>query len=119
MIAMKNAALIFLTFCSFWTVNTEGQKHAGTAKTAPILAYRLIELKVTGSQRYTEKEILPASGLVLGQNVVEADFKEASRRLGDTGLFSDIAYSFAYSAAGTKLELQLTDLDDSKLIPAR
>jgi outer membrane protein insertion porin family len=117
-IAMKKAALIFLTSCAFWTANAAAQKHTGTGKTAPVLAYRLIELKVTGSQRYTEKEILPASGLVLGQNVVEADFKEAARRLGDTGLFSDIAYSFSYSSAGTKLELQLTDVEESKLVPA-
>jgi len=116
--AMKKTAHIFLTFSLFWTADVAAQKHAGTPKAAPVLAYRLIELKVTGSQRYTEKEILPASGLVLGQNVVEADFKEASRRLGDTGLFSDIAYSFAYSAAGTKLELQLTDVEESKLVPA-
>ncbi len=29
-----------------------------------------------------------------------------------------MAYSFSYSAAGTKVELQLTDVDDSKLVPA-
>ena len=117
-IAMTKTALILLTLCSFLVTNAAAQKHAGTGKTAPVLAYKLIELKVTGSQRYTEKEILPASGLVLGQNVVEADFKETARRLGDTGLFSDIAYSFSYSAAGTKLELQLTDIEESKLVPA-
>src|SRR5258706_16104677 len=115
---MKKAALVFLILCSCCIASAAAQKHAGAAKTSPVLAYRLIELKVSGSQRYTEKEMLPASGLVLGQNVVEADFKEAARRLGDTGLFSDIAYSFSYSSTGTKLELQLTDVEESKLVPA-
>src|SRR5262249_20912182 len=44
------------------------------------------------------------------------EFKKAARRLGDTGAFSDIGYSFSYSAAGTKLELQVTDND--KFLPA-
>lgn len=116
---MKMFPLIFLAFFAFWIADAAAQRPAGPGKNVPVLAYKLIGLKVSGSQRYTEKEILPASGLLLGQNVVEADFKEAARRLGDTGLFSDIAYSFAYSPAGTKLELQITDVDESKLVPAR
>jgi outer membrane protein assembly factor BamA len=114
---MKKAAFLSLASCLFWTV-VAIPKCPGSGQAAPVLAYKLIELKVTGTQRYTEKEILPASGLVLGQNVVEADFKEAARRLGNTGLFSDVAYSFSYSSAGTKVEFQLTDVDDSKLVPA-
>ena len=115
---MKRIALIFLISYLFGIASAAAQKSSGTSKTAPVLAYKLIELKVTGSQRYTEKEILPASGLVLGQNVVEADFKETARRLGNTGLFTDVAYSFSYSPAGTKLELQLTDIEETKLVPA-
>jgi len=114
---MKEIALIFLASCSISIAHAAAQKHADP-KTAAVMAYRLIDLKVTGTLRYTEKEILPASGLALGQNVGEADFKEAARRLGDSGLFTDVAYSFAYSPAGTKLELQLTDIEDSKLVPA-
>ena len=114
---MMKAAFLFLASCLFWTLFTI-PKLAASGQSAPVLAYKLIEVKVTGTQRYTEKEILPASGLVLGQNVVEADFKEAARRLGNTGLFSDVAYSFSYSPAGTKVEFQLTDVDDSKLVPA-
>ncbi len=114
---MKKIALIFLVSYSFGIASAAAQKPSGS-KTVPATAYKLIEVKVTGSQRYTEKEILPASGLALGQNVVEADFKETARRLGNTGLFTDVAYSFSYSPAGTKLELQLTDIEESKLVPA-
>ena len=116
---MKKTALFVLASTLLGSVAAPAQKPASGKSAPAVLAYKLIGLKVSGTQRYTEKEILPASGLVLGQNVVEADFKEASRRLGNTGLFTDVAYSFSYSPAGTKLELQLTDLDDSKLIPAR
>ena len=89
-----------------------------SGRSAPSASYKLIALKVTGTPQYTEKEILPAAGLQLGQSVTEADFKEAVRRLGDSGLFADIAYSFSFSSAGMKLELQLTDADPRQLVPA-
>jgi len=97
---------------------TSKQKSPGNSKVSSTAASKLIAIKVTGTERYSEKEILPASGLQLGQNVSEGDFKEAARSLGDTGLFGDVVYSFSFADAGTKLELQLTDIEKSKLIPA-
>jgi outer membrane translocation and assembly module TamA len=92
---------------------------ASSAKRAiPSTDSRLNALRVSGTTRYTEKEILAASGLELGQNVAEGDFQEAVRRLGETGLFSAVAYTYSYSAAGTKVEIQLTDVDTKKLVPA-
>lgn len=93
------------------------QKAAGTAKTAPVSASKLVAVKVTGTVRYTEKEIVAASGLELGRNAGESDFKEAVGRLGNTGLFGNVSYSYSYSPAGTKLELQLVDTEQSKLLP--
>ena len=87
-------------------------------RSAPVATYKLLALKVTGSERYTEKELLPASGLQLGESVGEADFKEAVRRLGDSGFFTDVAYTYSYSAAGARLELQVKDADSSTLVPA-
>jgi outer membrane protein insertion porin family len=54
----------------------------------------------------------------MGQNAADGDFKEAVQRLGDSGLFSKVVYSYSSSAAGVKLELQLADTDKSKLVPA-
>jgi len=115
---IKTFNLILLALCLLGIATTAAQQSAGSGKTSPVAGYKLIGLKVTGNQRYTEKEILPASGLALGQNVAEGDFKEAARRLGDTGLFTDVVYSFSFSPAGTKLELQLTDIEENKLVPA-
>lgn len=84
----------------------------------PETARKLLGLTVTGTERYTEKEIFAASGLELGQNVAEGDFQEAVRRLGATGLFSAVAYTYSYSDAGTKAEFQLTDVEQKKLVPA-
>ena len=94
------------------------QKTATSSKPGGGTPYKLIALKVTGTARYTDKEILGASGLQIGQNAADADFKEAVRRLGDSGLFSEVVYSYTSSDNGTKLELQLADTDKSKLVPA-
>ena len=78
---------------------------------------KLIAVKVAGTSRYTEKEILGASGLELGQVAGEGDFTEAARRLGDTGMFSDVVFSYSYSGAGTRLDFTLTDADPKKFVP--
>jgi outer membrane protein insertion porin family len=81
----------------------------------PPSARQLIAIQATGSKRFSEDAIAAATGLQLGTPVGEDDFKRAARRLGETGAFSDIAYSYTYSAAGTKLEFKVTDAD--KFVP--
>lgn len=78
---------------------------------------QLISIKVTGSKRFPEAAIAAASGLQVGASVVEDDFKKAGRRLGDTGAFSEVGYTFSYSSAGTKLEFKVTDAP--KFAPVR
>ena len=80
-------------------------------------ARQLVSIKVTGSKRFPEADLVAATGLQIGQPVNDDDFKRASRNLGDTGAFTDIQFSFSYSSAGTKLEFQVTDGD--KFVPAR
>jgi outer membrane protein assembly factor BamA len=94
------------------------QKHPSAGKAAP-LADRLVAVKTMGTARYSDKEVLAASGLQIGQPAADGDFKEAVRRLGESGLFREVAYSYSSSGASVKLELQLADTDQSKLVPAR
>jgi outer membrane protein assembly factor BamA len=81
------------------------------------LMWKLASIKVTGSQRYTNEEILGSTGLQIGKPVNEDDFKKATEQLGQTGLFSNASYSYTYSSEGAKLDLQLSDND--QLVPAR
>ena len=83
----------------------------------PASARQLIAIKVIGSKRFSEQDIAAASGLHLGTSVSEDDFKRAARRLGDMGVFTDIAYSYSYSSAGTKLEFHVVDAE--KFLPVR
>jgi outer membrane protein assembly factor BamA len=90
---------------------------SGSSPGSLIESYKLTTVKVTGTARYTDKEILGASGLQIGQNAADGDFKEVVQRLGNSGLFSNVSYSYITSSAGVKLDLQLADTDKSKLVP--
>ena len=83
----------------------------------PASAHKLVEVKLKGATRYTQEEIMTASGLELGQRVSDDDFKRAAQQLGETGAFSDVAYSFQYAPDGTKLEWTLQD--NGQLVPAQ
>ena len=96
-----------------------GQKRSTSGKASSAGPFKLIALTVTGTARYSDKEILAASGLQIGQNAADGDFKEAVQRLGDSGLFSNAVYSYSSSGAGVRLELQLADADQSKLVPGQ
>jgi hypothetical protein len=91
---------------------------AASQKHPSLVTPRLTALKATGTTRYSDKEILTASGLQIGQPAADGDFKEAVKRLGDSGLFTGLVYSYTSSGSSVKLELQLTDIDESKLVPA-
>lgn len=95
------------------------QKRAPSAKSSTATPNQLLSVKISGTTRYTEKEILVASGLRLGQEAADGDFKEATQRLGQSGLFSSVAYSFSFSDKGVKVEFQLADNEKIKLLPAR
>ena len=77
----------------------------------------LIEVKVKGTTRYTQGDVLAASALRIGVAASEDDFRKAAKELTDSGAFSDVAYSYSYSSAGTKLDLQLTD--SKQFLPVR
>ena len=94
-----------------------GQSSQKPLAQMPASAKQLIAIKVTGSKRFPESAVAAASGLQIGTGVTDDDFKKAARRLADTGVFTDIGYTFSYSSSGTKLELHVTDGD--KFVPVR
>ena len=101
-------------------ISANGQKKSVPRKT-PVatgdLMWKLVSIKVTGSQRYTNEEILGGTGLQIGKPVNEDNFKKATEQLGQTGLFTNASYSYTYSSEGAQLDLQLSDND--QLVPAR
>ena len=79
------------------------------------LSYKLLSIHIKGLERLKEDQVVGATGLRLGSNVTEQDFQEAVRKLGDTGLFNDVAYNYHYSPAGCDLQIQLSE--NPRLVP--
>src|SRR6266481_6414699 len=84
-----------------------------TSKTK--LSYKLLSIHVKGLNRFKDDQIIASSGLKVGQTAGETEFKQAAQKLGETGLFTNLTYSYQYSQAGCNLELQVEEND--KLIP--
>ena len=102
---------------SLLCIAATAQKQSTAPRPMPATAYKLISVKVTGSKRFKQDEVAAASGLPVGTIAHEDDFRKAARQLGESGAFNNIAFTYSYSAAGTKLEFQVTDAD--KFVPAR
>ena len=79
------------------------------------LSYKLISIEVKGANRLKPEQIASASGLKIGQFVDDNTFKHSAETLGNTGLFTELTYSYKYSTAGCALEFQVTEND--KLVP--
>lgn len=75
------------------------------------LSYKLISIHVKGLQHLTERDVVSASGLRIGQFAGEDEFKQAAQKLGETGLFAQLNYSYKYSTNGCDLELQVAEND--------
>lgn len=79
------------------------------------LSYKLLAVRVTGAKQVTDGQVIAAAGLKIGQFVGENDFKQAMQKLGGTGLFTNLAYSYHYSPEGCDVEFQITE--NTELVP--
>jgi outer membrane protein assembly factor BamA len=116
---MTNAAsrFVFISCLLIALPCLRAHAQATHATPPPGQARQLIAITVTGTKRFPQEAVAAATGLQMNTAVGEDDFKKAARRLGDTGAFTDIAYTYTFSSAGTKLEFHVTDAD--KFLPAR
>ena len=110
-------SILCLLFSAGVCLPTAPQDASSRLDRLPASERRLTQVKITGSKRFSDKEIAAASGLQVGEPIVEDDLKTAARRLGDMGVFTDIAYSYAYSSEGTKVDFHVTDAE--KFVPVR
>ena len=55
--------------------------------------------------------MIASTGLKVGGVATDDDLRKVTKELGETGLFTDVSYSYSYSNEGTKLDLQVADND--------
>lgn len=111
------SVLLALLFASALATSQAHPVQKSSTKGMPSQAFRLISVQVKGARRHQQQQIVAAAGLELGRTVSEEDFKRAAQRLGDTGAFTEVAYTFQFSAEGTKLELEVSE--NETMVPVR
>jgi outer membrane protein insertion porin family len=114
MVKSNFIVVVVVLAAGFLYAQSPAQKKAARAN--PASAYKLVRIKISGSTRYTPEQMLAFSGLRIGDNVTDENFKVVSEKLGETGLFTNVAYGFTFSPAGTEVEFELAD--NNKLVPA-
>jgi len=75
----------------------------------------LVNVTVTGSQRFTPDVIIAASGLRKGQTVHREDLQNAADRLIQSGEFADVKYRYQTDRDGVSIEFAVAD---GTVIPA-
>jgi outer membrane protein assembly factor BamA len=114
----RGLVLCFVVFALSISVGGQTKRSARRSTGSHLdIRWKLASISVKGSEHYANDEILNASGLQIGQSVNEDDFRKATELLGQTGLFTNVAYAYSYSSDGAKLEFQLSDND--QLVPAK
>ncbi len=76
---------------------------------------RLASLHFVGSHRYSEAEIIRASGLKLGTAVSKGNLDEVAGRLGSLGVFASVRYR--YTTRGDALSVEFQVVDGTQFLP--
>lgn len=94
-----------LAFCLLSLVCTAQTPKAA----APPDHFLLSQVNATGSQRYSQGEIVAALQLKPGTQVSQKDLQDASQRLGNSGLFQLVKYQFGWRGNGVVATFDLSD----------
>jgi outer membrane protein insertion porin family len=86
------------------------------AQTSPAgKTYTLSGVIVSGAKRFTQQQLISASGLKKGQQIDLPGIDVAADRLFKTGALANISYT--YRTAGTSIEVQFKLAEASKFFP--
>ena len=71
---------------------------------------RLASVQVKGANRYTPADVTKLSGLVIGNPATIADLTAAADRLGATGLFDSVKYSYTTSPRQITVTFEIEEI---------
>lgn len=66
-------------------------------------------ITVTGSTKYHSDQIVPITGLHVGQVITRQDIQNGANALADLGLFSNVKYNFFTGALGVQVTYEVAD----------
>jgi len=70
---------------------------------------KIVSLQITGQKRYSEAQIVAASGLKIGQEFDDSTLQTAVQKLGASGAFDDVEYRYKPEGTGTAVELTVKE----------
>lgn len=79
----------------------QAQQNSGSA--------RIQVLSVTGSTKYQSDQIVPVTGLHVGQVVTRQDIQNGANALAELGPFSNVRFDFFTGVLGVQVKYQVTD----------
>src|SRR5882672_11142750 len=89
----------------------------------PLLAhtadrYHLVRVQVTGSKRYSQDDLVRATGLTPNSQVVMNDLQSAAARLGNSGAFTTVQFTFKPAAGPNGVDADFEVKDAEQFLPA-
>jgi hypothetical protein len=80
--------------------------------------YHLVRIQVTGSKRYSQEDLVRATGLSTNSQVTMDDLQNAATRLGSCGVFTSVQFAFKGAAGPKGVEADFAVKDAEKFLPA-
>ena len=107
---------LFAALCALFVANASGaaQEAVQEAGKQPV---KIQAIRIKGS-RLPEKSILHLTGLQVGQMIDEAKVRSALQHANDSGLFTNVAYTYESLSDSTDVTLELQITDQLPLVPA-
>ncbi len=105
---MSSAARIFL-FLLLIVASQSAESQQRTRSDHALKVLRLVKITVAGLERYSEADVIAASGLRVGSEVTSDDLQAASDRLGASGAFASIEYRFIGVPTGVSVVFRVKE----------
>ena len=86
----------------------------GLARRIPVPS-KVVSIRSVGQHRYSEAQIILASGLQLGQDFDTNSLQAAGEHIGGSGAFEDVQYRFRPEGTCTAVEFTVKEMASSKL----
>ncbi len=80
--------------------------------------FHLVKVVVTGSTRYSQDDLQRATGLKLNSEVTQDDLQNAARRLGGSGAFTGVQFTFMPAKGVRGVEADFVVTDAMQFLPA-
>src|SRR5512146_973431 len=78
----------------------------------------LVRIMVTGSKRYSQEDVVRASGLAVNTEVTQDDLQKAANRLGTSGAFASVQFLFKPASGVRGVEADFTVVDAAQFLDA-